>query len=121
MTTVTTWLKHLAGAFLACLLLVSFMAPAVRAGLCEGDPGVTVAKSAQVAAHGDVDASILDDRESGAEDVCPEGHCHHGSPLIDGAIAQHAFLQLGGARLVPAPLGIPSSLEPDGPSEPPRA
>jgi hypothetical protein len=123
MTTVTTWLKHLASALFACLLLASFVTPSVRAGLCVGDPVVAAVQvlAAEANGQGDLDVEAFDNREEGAGEICLEGHCHHASPLIDGAFAHHAFFQRDSVRLVPGPLGMPPSLEPDSPSEPPRA
>uniref|UniRef100_B0SUV1 Uncharacterized protein n=1 Tax=Caulobacter sp. (strain K31) TaxID=366602 RepID=B0SUV1_CAUSK len=123
MTTVTTWLKHLASALFACLLLASFVTPSVRTGLCAGDPAMAAMQvlAAEAAGQGDLDLEAFANQEEGAGEICLEGHCHHASPLIDGAVVQHAVLQRDGGRLVPPSLGMPPSLEPDSPSEPPRA
>ncbi|ALL15484.1 hypothetical protein [Caulobacter henricii] len=122
MGTVTTWLKHLGGALFACLLLASFVTPAVGAALCLSDP-MAVA-SDQLAAEAptviESDAEDSDAQEEGERQTCVEGHCHHATPLIGADVASLAAQDINRVRLVPAAPGIPPSLAPARLHEPPR-
>lgn len=123
MTGANTWLKQVGGALLACLLLVSFVAPSIWTGLCAGDAVVAVEKVVTAQAAGDADASFagLDQREDGAADICLEGHCHHAPTLITAVLTDQTTVDVSQVLHERAMPAIPPSRAQDRLPEPPRA